>query len=973
MNTLRKFLHDSRPRNATGGHPVLPLGILFILNAADELDRVAFAVLLPEIRDYYGASLTSVLTVVSLSSVLVLLLSIPVGYLADRWSRTRMLAAGATTWGVFSIVTAFAPNLTTLGAFRFGSGMGKTLDPAQQSLLSDWYPPHVRGGVFSFHQLGNAVGQFLGPLIAGFLAARLFWQAPFLLFGFIGFLGAALVLIKLREPVRGAQERIAAGVAADAPEEAPPSWAEAWRTANSVRTLRRVWLALPLLVGAGLGAISLLGVYLDEVFDLNAGQRGLLLAFNEPFQIAGILVGGTIANRFLMKGRPGRLITYSGFMAMAGALAFLVIAVSPVLPLVVVMAWAYTFTAAIFVPATLALMSLVIPPKVRGFALGLGAVFVAPGLLLLPIAGTLADRYGARIGVLCFVPVYLVGAALLASAGASVEGDMRAAIAAAVAATQTRTTREDGSKALLVCRDLDVHYGQVQILFGVDFDVDDGEIVALLGTNGAGKSTLLNAIAGLAQPSNGAVNFAGEDITHLPNNEHAKRGIIQVPGGKGVFPSLTVADNLRLASWMFADDEEYIKAATEQVLEYFPRLRERMNEAAGNLSGGEQQMLVLGQAFLSKPKLLMIDELSLGLAPAVVEQLLGIVRAIHESGTTIILVEQSVNVALTVAHRAVFMEKGEVRFSGPTEDLLRRTDILRSVFLAGSASTGGTIAALPRRRDLFPNEAPSVALAVDGLRKSYGGIVAVDGASFTLDDGAILGLIGPNGAGKTTIFDLISGFVDADEGTITLLGEDVTSMPPDGRALRGLQRSFQDAKLFPALTVEENIMVALDRHLSTRNPIFGGLHLPAARKAEAKLERRADRLVELLNLGDFRGKFVRELSTGSRRLVDLACVLAADPKVLLLDEPSSGVAQRETEELGPLLQRVKYESGCAVLIIEHDMALVSSIADELLALDLGRVVTRGAPADVLDHPAVVESYLGSDEDLIRRSGTRSAT
>ncbi|HYD09186.1 MAG TPA: ATP-binding cassette domain-containing protein, partial [Acidimicrobiales bacterium] len=447
-----------------------------------------------------------------------------------------------------------------------------------------------------------------------------------------------------------------------------------------------------------------------------------------------------------------------------------------------------------------------------------------------------------------------------------------------------------------------------------------------------------------------------------------KRGIVPVPGGKGVFPSLTVGENLRLASWIYSDDEEYVRTATAQVFEFFPRLQERIDEAAGSLSGGEQQMLTLGQAFLSRPTLLMIDELSLGLAPAVVEQLLGIVRAIHAQGTTIILVEQSVNVALTVAERAVFMEKGEVRFTGPTADLLDRGDILRSVFLAGSSAAKGTIAARPTRWDPTSDEAPGIALDVRDLRRSFGGINAVNGAGVTLEEGKVLGLIGPNGAGKTTIFDLISGFVEPDEGSIVLFGEDVTDLGPDQRALRGLQRSFQDAKLFPALTVEENILVALDRHLDTRSAVLAGLHVPTVRKAEATLMKRADRLVQLLNLGDFRGKFVRELSTGSRRLVDLACVLASEPKVLLLDEPSSGVAQRETEELGPLLLRVKYETGCSVLIIEHDMALVSSIADELLALDLGAVVTRGTPDEVLSHPDVVRSYLGTDQAAISRSG-----
>ena len=966
---FRQFFHDMRPSVAAAGQPFLPVGLLFLLNAADELDRIAFAVLLPEIRDYFGVSLTSVLTVVSLSSVLVLLLAVPVGYVADRWSRTKLLAAGATTWGVFSILTAFARSLFMLGAFRFGSGMGKTLDPAQQSLLADFYPPHVRGGIYAFHRLGNSVGQFVGPLLAGWLATLFFWQAPFLLFGVVGFVVAVAMLVTLRDPGRGVHERALAGVEA-APEEPPPSWAEAWRIARSVRTLRRIWYALPFLVGAFVGTASMLGVFLDEQYDLSAGARGTLVAINEPFQIAGLVVGGTIANRLLFRGRPGRLVSYGGLMGIVGGCTFVVMALVPLLPVTILMMWAFAFSAAIFIPATTALSTLVIPAKARGFALGVSAVFFAPGVLVLPLAGMMAEAYGPRIGVLVFAPVYIIGAAFLVGAGSTVEGDMRAALASATAATAASSIGTDGSRSLLVVRDLDVHYGQVQILFGVDFDVAEGEIVALLGTNGAGKSTLLNAIGGLAPITNGAINFDGDDITHLPAAEHAKRGVVPVPGGKGVFPSLTVAENLRLAAWIYNDDDEYVQSATEQVLTFFPRLRERLGERAGDLSGGEQQMLTLGQAFLSKPKLLMIDELSLGLAPVVVEQLLEIVRAIHAQGTTIILVEQSVNVALTVAERAVFMEKGEIRFTGPTEDLLGRPDILRSVFLAGSASAKGMIAASPRRWEAPTDGAPGIALEVRNLRKSYGGITAVNDATFTLTDGQILGLIGPNGAGKTTVFDLISGFVEPDAGSIVLLGEDVTDLGPDQRALRGLQRSFQDAKLFPALTVEENILVALDRHLDARSPVLAGLHVPTVRKAEAKLARRADRLIQLLNLGDFRGKFVRELSTGSRRLVDIACVLAADPKVLLLDEPSSGVAQRETEELGPLLLRVKFETGCSVLIIEHDMTLVSSVADELLALDLGRVVTRGAPHEVLEHPDVIQSYLGTDQAVISRSGYR---
>src|SRR5438477_895796 len=172
----------------------------------------------------------------------------------------------------------------------------------------------------------------------------------------------------------------------------------------------------------------------------------------------------------------------------------------------------------------------------------------------------------------------------------------------------------------------------------------------------------------------------------MPPHRIAALGVIQVPGGRAVFPSLTVGENMRVASWMYRRETEYVAEATEEMLKLFPILREKILQPAGMLSGGQQQMLGLAMAFLAKPKLLMIDELSLGLAPVVVEQLLEVVKEFQKRGTTVILVEQSVNVALTLADTAYFMEKGEVRFHGPTAELLDRPDVLRSVFLEGAAS-----------------------------------------------------------------------------------------------------------------------------------------------------------------------------------------------------------------------------------------------------------------------------------------------
>ena len=524
---------------------------------------------------------------------------------------------------------------------------------------------------------------------------------------------------------------------------------------------------------------------------------------------------------------------------------------------------------------------------------------------------------------------------------------------------------------LLSCEGVEVAYDKVQVLFGVDLDVEQNEIVALLGTNGAGKSTLLKAISGLVKPIGGSIMFDGEDITGINPVEAAKKGIVQVPGGKAVFPTLTIAEHFKAGTWLFAnEDPAAIKERTEMVLDRFPRLRERWNQMAGNLSGGEQQQLAVGMAFVAKPKLLIIDELSLGLAPAIVEQLLEMVREIHATGCTIILVEQSINVAMSISTKAYFMEKGEVRFSGKPEELLERGDILRAVFLNDGGADKKKEAAATVLRSQEPVSTTPI-LEVHGFTKRFGGITAVNDVFFTLHEGETLGLIGGNGAGKTTIFDLISGLLDLDHGRLKLKGEDATDWAPDKRAAFGLGRSFQDARIFPSLTVAENIALGLERHIEVRDHLSSLLGLPAMLESEEDVAYTVDDLIELMNLGAFRDKFVAELSTGSRRIVDLAMSIAHDPAVLLLDEPSSGVAQKETEALGPLLKRIQRETGCALLVIEHDMPLITNISDRLICLELGAILSEGTPEEVINDPRVVSSYLGGDVDVINRSGTRT--
>jgi branched-chain amino acid transport system ATP-binding protein len=264
----------------------------------------------------------------------------------------------------------------------------------------------------------------------------------------------------------------------------------------------------------------------------------------------------------------------------------------------------------------------------------------------------------------------------------------------------------------------------------------------------------------------------------------------------------------------------------------------------------------------------------------------------------------------------------------------------------------------------------AVALGCSAITKRFGAIRAVDDVDLSVALGRVVGLLGHNGAGKTTLFDVLTGFTPPDGGQVWLAGTNITSWPAHRRAAAGLGRSFQEARLFPTLTVAETFAVALDRYLRSRDPVAAALALPASLNSEAAAWERVEELLDLLGLGGFAETPIDALSTGTRRIVELGCIIAADPVVVLLDEPTAGLAQREAEAVGPMLRRVQDETGCSMVVIEHDMNLLTAICDELVALDQGRVICRGAPDAVLADPEVVRSYLGTDEAAIHRSGTR---
>ena len=227
---------------------------------------------------------------------------------------------------------------------------------------------------------------------------------------------------------------------------------------------------------------------------------------------------------------------------------------------------------------------------------------------------------------------------------------------------------------MLKVRDLVVAYGGIEALKGISIDVPDGQIVTLIGANGAGKSTLLRTIMGLVKPQSGTVEYNDEMINGLNSQRIVSRGITLVPEGRRVFPNLTVLENLRIGAYL-RKDEDGIAADIKRIYELFPRLEERHWQMAGTLSGGEQQMLALGRALMSRPKIMMMDEPSLGLAPLVIKDIFSIIRRINESGTTVLLVEQNANMALKVAHHAYVLETGRIKMEGGGKELLENEEI----------------------------------------------------------------------------------------------------------------------------------------------------------------------------------------------------------------------------------------------------------------------------------------------------------
>jgi ABC-type branched-subunit amino acid transport system ATPase component/predicted MFS family arabinose efflux permease len=666
--------------------------VLLLLASLDELQTAAITVLAPDMRDTFGVSDGTITFIAASSSAFVVFGAIPMGWAADRMKRVPIIGWSSVFFTFMVFLSGLAPNAFAFFWARFGVGIAKANTiPVHSSMLADTYPIGIRGRLGAIGGGSARLVAVLSPVLVGAVAVAANgpgevdgWRWAYYLFG-IPVALLAIAAFFLKEPPRGQWEKIdVLGESFVEEDPLPVSLDAAFSRLMQIRTIKTVVVGFSAL-GFGLFTVPVLeSLYLEERWNLDPLDRGITITVGGLFAILGLLYVGPKFDR-LWREDPTRSLRMVGICIGVGTLFKPIQYAVPNVPLFITFGVPQTvlFIAAFAMVGPL--MQSIVPYRLRGSGTALITLYIffigAAGGGLISLLFT--DAWGPRTTALVLsVPTSILGGWILYRGARHIRHDLSLNVQELLDEQDEEKRRhESGEIPALQVNNLDFCYGPVQVLFDVGFELRKGETLALLGTNGAGKSTLLRVISGLGTPRRGVVRLGGRTITYTSPQLRAALGIHQLPGGKGVFPGMTVHQNLTMGAYIHRRDRDDVTGRIDRVLELFPDLAQRQGQGAASLSGGQQQMLALARVLLHDPEILLIDELSLGLAPTVVQDLLVIIERLQEQGQTIIIVEQSLNVALAVADRAIFLEKGQIRFEGPAQELLERDDLARAVFL----------------------------------------------------------------------------------------------------------------------------------------------------------------------------------------------------------------------------------------------------------------------------------------------------
>lgn len=633
------------------------------------------------------------------ATVAQLLWAVPTAVLADRWSRKGVAAIFLIIFAVVAPFMGLAPNVWWFVFLYLIASVGSWLsNTVHNSYLSDAYPTEARGRVFSWHNINDPLALTVGILLFGLIVSTTHDWRWGMIVAAAG-IPIGLALFTLKEPDKGANENShilkASGMDLETQEGDAPRvlLGSAITRLLRIRSLYYELVAVAILGFAGTAAPLFGNLYFVRQWHLSVGTRSEIYSIIGLAAFLGLPCAYMLGDRYFRRAPQRPLVIAAMAITAYGAL-YVGSLYMPNLPLVVLFQFLATATVqpiAICIFMTLAATA---PPEMRSICFAMFGVYslvfggFAGAVLLGAISDSIGGAHGVIVALTLIAPVCAIGGALLLAGSRHVRRDITLVIEGVLERfTEGKRRQEGGEIPALQVHDLDFFYGSNQVLFDVNFEVKKGEVVALLGTNGAGKSTLLKVVAGLVHPHRGVVRHFGVNGTYLEPEQIIDEGVALLVGGKMTFPGLTVRDNLRIGSFSFHRDRRRARRSLEDAMRIFPELAPRLDQPAGTLSGGEQQMLALARVLMTRPRLLMIDELALGLAPMTVDRLMSIVREVNAEGTTVILVEQSVNRAMSLAQRAVFLERGAVLFDGPTAELIQRNDLLRPVFL-GSVAAG---------------------------------------------------------------------------------------------------------------------------------------------------------------------------------------------------------------------------------------------------------------------------------------------